>query len=203
MCIDTLLKDALKLLLLNEVINLEIEEVLGIVSVNDTEILRNGLVEDKSSECGEEELRDLALCSVSILKYAFTLNVDILVKCDLTVLISKKRIVHRVELSAEKVYHAADDPSVTLGINTDLNDRIKLESLSLDRCNCLLSGCFVFSLKNCLALLCLVVLICGNCLFGALKLSYKAVLLACMCGICKVIRIFMNGQIVDTEYHIL
>ena len=58
MSIDDLLEDLLELLLSDKEINLGLEEILGILPVDISKILRKDLVEIKSSESGLNDTCD-------------------------------------------------------------------------------------------------------------------------------------------------
>ena len=90
MSIDDLFKDLLKLFLSYKEIDLGLKELLGVVSVNISEVLRKDLIEVESSECGGDDT-GYHLSAGCLLGHA---DLDLAVKGNVTVLISKNGFAH-------------------------------------------------------------------------------------------------------------
>ena len=100
MNINNLLQNLFDLFLSNMEINFQLQSILRGTAVYKSQILRNNLIENQKTKCCLD--KSGYFCSVS--HSCLTVYINILMKCNLSILIRKQCLIHASVMISEQIH---------------------------------------------------------------------------------------------------
>ena len=175
MNINNLLKNLLDLLLADMEIDLQLQRILRLGTIYKAKILRNNLVEDQKTKCSLN--KSCNFCSIR--HCCLAIDINGLVKSNLSVLVCKDCLIHASEMIAEQIHRCTEYATVVVGHILEPDQIIQSQFA--------LTGLLI---RSCEFLQFLQIIVYG------IRYCYGTLLILTVCQL-------MHGQIIYTKDHIL